>query len=317
MSYAVDAILESQLEPLAKYLGRRGLVELAVNKPGEVALEFAGKGWVTEKAPELSIRYCDALCHSLANKAGHVFDPIAQPIVSTRLPGGHRFQAMMGKAVRSGIALSVRVRRRATATLEEFGVAGALKAQIETAMATGANIVISGGTSSGKTTLANLLLPLIPADRRILTIEDTAELEAPHRNQVNFLVSRNETGVATGYGDVFDHAMRSRPDQILLGELSIPNAFASLVLLNSGHRGFLTTIHANSPGLALDEGFYQRIALAGHREVAADYLAAYLRRTVDLVIQVAKVGRDEWRVTELWWPAQGEVRRDGRVEAAA
>ncbi len=304
-----DAVLDAALEPLAGFFRRKDLVEISANRPGEIGLEVAGKGYSFERVSGMTLKFWEGICHALANKAGHAFDPQEQPRVSTRLPGGHRFEAMMGKSVLSGLAVSIRVKRRAHASLEDFGVAGDTRAAIEQAVRTGANLIISGGTSSGKTTLTNLLLPLIPSDRRVLTIEDTPELDVPHQNQVNHVISRNEANPRVGYGEVFDHAMRSRPDQILLGELSIPNAFPALLLLNSGHRGFICTMHADSAALALEEGFYQRVALSGHSEIDPDYLARYLRRTVDLVVQVSKVGGDRRRVTELWWPAQGEPRR--------
>lgn len=303
-----DAVLDAALEPLAAFFRRRDLVEISVNRPGEIGLEIAGKGYVFERVAWMSLKFWEDICHALANKAGHAFDPEAQPRVSTRLPGGHRFEAMMGKSVLSGLTVSIRVKRRSQAGLRDFGVAGATLAEVEAAIRRGANVVISGGTSSGKTTLANLLLPLIPADRRLLTIEDTPELDAPQHNQVNHIVSRNEANPRVGYAEVFDHAMRSRPDQILLGELSIPNAFPALLLLNSGHRGLICTMHADSAALALEEGFYQRVALSGRAEIDPDYLARYLRRTIDLVIQVAKAGRDCRRITEIWWPGQGEPR---------
>jgi type IV secretory pathway ATPase VirB11/archaellum biosynthesis ATPase len=304
-----DAVLDAALEPLGPFFRKRDLVELSANRPGEIGMEIAGKGYVFERAPAMTLKFWEAICHALANKAGHSFDPALQPRVSTRLPGGHRFEAMMGKSVLSGLTVSIRVKRKAHASLADFGVAGDAKTEIEAAIRQGANVLISGGTSSGKTTLTNLLLPLIPADRRVLTIEDTPELDVPHHNQVNHIISRNEANPRVGYAEVFDHAMRSRPDQILLGELSIPNAFPSLLLLNSGHRGFICTMHADSAALALEEGFYQRVALSGHDEIDPDYLARYLRRTVDLVIQVSKVGGDRRRVTELWWPGRGEPHR--------
>lgn len=303
-----DAVLDAALEPLSPYFRKRDLVELSANRPGEIGMEIAGKGYAFERVPWMSLRFWEGICHALANKAGHAFDPIEQPRVSTRLPGGHRFEAMMGKSVLSGLTVSIRVKRKAHASLEDFGVTGEAKAEIEAAIRRGANVIVSGGTSSGKTTLVNLLLPLIPTNCRVLTIEDTAELDVPHQNQVNHIISRNEANPRVGYAEVFDHAMRSRPDQILLGELSIPNAFPSLLLLNSGHRGFLCTMHADSASLALDEGFYQRVALSGHHEIGAEYLARYLRRTVDLVVQVSKVGGDRRQVVELWWPTKGEPR---------
>lgn len=305
---AVDAVLDSILEPLTVFMRKRDLIEIQAIRPGEVILEIEGKGYVVERAPNLTMGTWERIFHALANKAGQEFDPIRQPRVSVRLPGGHRFEGMAGKTVGSGLSVTIRMLRKVSRTLEDFGVSGEIKAAIEDAIRSEANVIISGGTKSGKTTLTNLLLPLIPAEDRILTAEDTQELFPPHRNQVNYIVSRNEKDPVIGYSELIDHFMRSSPTRVILGELSMLNAFPCLLMLNTGHRGLIATMHADSCRFALDEGFYQRVTLAGHRAIKAD-LAEFLRTAVDLVIQVAKVGRDARRVTELWWPARGEPVR--------
>ena len=309
-----NAVLDTALRPLARFLNKRNLVELTVNEPGEVGLELMrdgrngirDQGYVWEKAPDLTLEYWEELCHVLANGQGHRFDLIEQPRVSCQLPGGHRYEAMLGKVVSSGISVSVRMKRRAQVGLADFGLIGDPFKRLTELIARGGNVIVSGGTASGKTTFLNLLLEVIPEHRRLFVIEDTAELEVPHKNQTRRLVSRNETGVAIGYAEIFDHAMRSRPDQVLLGELSIPNTYSALRLLNTGHRGFLATIHADSPELALDEAFFQNLAFAGDARMSSDYLSRYLRRTVDAVLQVAKVGGARRAVIEIWWPLRGE-----------
>lgn len=304
-----DAVLDDALEPLLAFLKRKNLVELSCNRPGEIWSEIAGEGWRCDSAPALSLKHWSKLCYILANKAGQRFDIEEQPFVSTRLPGGHRFEANLGKSVRSGVSVSIRMKRKIQLEYEDFGLGGEYQARVLDDIAAGANVVISGGTSSGKTTLFNKMIEAIPSDRRIISMEDTAELDVPHRNRVEHDLARHSDGGSVGYAEKFDHAMRSRPDQILLGELSMKNAFPALLLLNSGHRGFMMTMHADSAHLALEEGFYQRIALSGHGNVGQEYLASYLRKTVDLVIQIAKVERDKRRITELWWPVRNEHRR--------
>ena len=317
-----DALYDSALEPFGKWVTKPNLEELVINQPCEVGLLYRRQRgeqletwWRFERAPELTVDAIEKLCRVLANKKGHVFDPVAQPRVSTRLPGGHRFEAMMGKAVTTAISVTVRVKRRATATLEDFGLVGPLRDRVTEAVASEAHLIVSGGTSSGKTTFLNLLLEQIPSDRRLFVMEDTEELEVSHKNVTRRVLSRNETGAAIGYPEVFDNAMRSRPDHILLGELSVDNTQPALRLLNSGHRGLCATLHADSPELALDEAFFQNLALAGHRGLDPSYVATYLRRTVDLVVQVNKVGAGRRAVTHLWWPQAGEMVRLGGATA--
>ena len=262
--------------------------------------------------------------------------PANQPIVSTRLPGGHRFEAMLGKTViESGVSVSIRIKRNFRAGLDTFGVSsnarhllagrlnspvsspgirslagvpGDVAAWLAQSVAEGRNILISGGTSSGKTTLLNALVQSIPEDKRVLCVEDTREVDLPHIKNKNFyVVSRNEANPNVGYGEVFDHMMRSHPQIIIAGELSIRNAYPALLLMNSGHRGFMCTMHANSARMALEEGFYQRITLSGRAVIKRD-LVEYLKSAIDLVIQCGPGPDGKRRVLEIWEPAR-DARR--------
>lgn len=301
----VDAVLSAKLDPVAAFLKRRGLVELNANQPGRVWLEFPDGRRVEEKAPDLTGHYWRNLCHILANKEGVVFDPETQPFVSVRLPGGHRFEAMISNFAETGLSISIRMFRDVETTLDDFGLQGEAKARVIAAVVAGSTIFVSGGTSAGKTRLLNTLIPFIPSEKRILTVEDTRELVVPHRDRNHFVPPRHSSGdtpAAVDYSKIIDHLMRSRPDIVIAGELSIRNTFPSLRLLNTGHKGFMCTVHANSARLALEEAIEFNCNLAGYRVVD---LGRYMRRTVDLVVQVSKVEGGKRRVVELWEPAAG------------
>jgi type IV secretion system protein VirB11 len=300
-----DAVLGAKLEPLAAFMKRRGLVELNANTPGRVMLEFPDGRRVEEKAPALTAHYWTGLCYILANSAGQVFDPETVPFVSTRLPGGHRFEAMTGPFCETGLSVSIRMHRAVDRKPDDFGLTGEWKERVTNAVRRGHTVFVSGGTSSGKTTLLNMLIPFIPAEKRILTVEDTRELRVPHLDRNHFVPPRHssaEAPAAVDYSKIIDHLMRSRPDIVIAGELSIRNTFPSLRLLNTGHRGFMCTVHANSARLALEEAVEFNCNLAGYRIVD---LARYMLRTVDLVVQVMKVGGGLRRVTEIWEPSRG------------
>lgn len=324
-----DAVLDAKLEPLAAYLKRGNIEEICANEPGEIGIDIVDRGTQWVKDPRFTAKYWDELCHILANKAGVSFDAERQPVVSTRLPGGHRFEAMLGKTViESGISVSIRIKRAFRADLESFGVSADaphltvgpkrpehrrpesmtlsrdVAGWLSQSVCEGRNILISGGTSSGKTTLLNALVKSIPADKRVLCVEDTREVELPHvRNRNFYVVSRNEANPNVGYGEVFDHMMRSHPQIIIAGELSIRNAYPALLLMNSGHRGFMCTMHANSARLALEEGFYQRITLSGRSVIKCD-LVEYLRGAIDIVIQCGLGPDGRRRVLEIWEPGR-------------
>lgn len=297
-----DPVISVKLKPLADFLVLPNLIELSAVRPEEIALEIVGQGYKFIKAPALTTDYWTKLCYVLGNKDGVVFDPVTQPRISTRLPEGHRFEAMIGKTVDSGLSVSIRLKRHVNLTFADFGVPIDWQHALTTAVQEGQAILISGGTSSGKTTFLNLLMTLIPDHQRVLTVEDTRELDLHHRNAVSYVVSRNEKSPALEWSHLIDHLMRSRPDLIIAGELSIANTFALISLLDTGHRGFMTTVHANSCHLALEETIPTKVHLSGRSLTG---LSEYLKKTVDWVIQVQKVSKGQAvkrQVTEIWQP---------------
>lgn len=309
----IDPVIAVKLKPLEGVLQTPQLIELSAVRPGEVGLEIADQGYRFVDIPALSTSYWTKLCYVLGNNDGVVFDPVTQPRISTRLPGGHRFEAMVGKAVESGLSISIRLKRPIQGKFEDFGVPEDLQAALIDAVQEGQAMIISGGTSSGKTTFLNLLIKYIPTHKRILTVEDTRELELPtHHNHVAYGVSRNEKAPSLDWPQVIDHLMRSRPDLIVAGELSIANTFSLMSLLDTGHRGFMTTVHSNSCHLALEETIPTKVRLSG-RSVPG--LSDYLKKTVDWVIQVQKVSQGpivKRQVTEIWQPQKGFHWRWGK-----
>ena len=193
-------------------------------------------------------------------------------------------------------------------SFEDFGVPKDLKEELINAVEEGQAMIISGGTSSGKTTFLNLLIQHIPLHKRILTVEDTRELELHHRNSVSYIVSRNEKNPTIDWPQVIDHLMRSRPDIIVAGELSIANTFALISLLDTGHRGFMSTVHSNACHLALEETIPTKVHLSG-RNIPG--ISDYLKKTVDWVIQIQKVSEGssfQRRVVEVWQPQQNRFQ---------
>lgn len=223
-----------------------------------------------------------------------MFSAEKHPQLSTTLPGGHRFEARLGKGVRSTVSVSIRMYRKLKTSFTDFNINKKDSEVIINAVKQGKTIIISGGTSSGKTTFLNLLISYIPLNRRILTVEDTYELVIPHKNVVNHMVSRSSPGGE--YSDVIDHLMRSRPDIIITGELSIANAFPILRMLNSGHAGFMCTVYANSCKLALEEAIPRNIELSGK---ASKGVSEFFEKTIDIVVQLHRNEKGYRCMTEM------------------
>jgi len=297
-------VLLEFLKPLFEYLTIPDLVEINVNKPGELRLESATEGVKFVNAEHLDFRHWVILCHTLANRNGFFFHSEKQPRVSVELPGGHRFEAMIGDAVKQKLSISIRLKREIKLTFEDFGLKDEKKDNLVSMIERGANVIISGGTSSGKTTFLNCLLKYVPKNRRILSVEDTYELNIEHYDKANYLVSRNESSPTISYPQMIDHLMRSRPDMIVCGELSMANALPILRMLNSGHAGFLCTAHADSPTSLID-AIRQNILMSG-TDIPKSELEQLLNGLLDAIVQLHRTADGKRRVTEIYYPKTRE-----------
>lgn len=261
------------------FLEAEGLTEIIVNRPFEIITESVN-GWEYHEAPGAS--YSDLLDLSIAiNKYNNSAEPLdaLHPIKSLVMPGGERMQIIMPPACEERcISFTIRKPSLKRFTLEDYVSSNrfsnvhivnqanlsTLSASqqklldlldntrcnprnwisfLETAVAARMNILVVGGTGSGKTTIAKTIADLFPHDRRIITIEDVHEMELPnHRNHVHLFYKQG--GVQPRY--LIEAAMRMKPDHIFLAELRGDEAWSYLEALNTGHEGSVTTIHANS-----------------------------------------------------------------------
>src|SRR5260221_7763659 len=220
-----------------------------VNGPDRVFIERDG---YVQQVPgiELGERSLTVAVKNIARRLG---DDISEtkPILDSRLPDGSRVAAVIPPCSLSGVTLTIRkfnVRHFEIADLVEGGtLTHALANRFEDYILQRRNLLICGGTGTGKTTLLNALGKFIPPDERILLIEDTAEIQLAQSNLVRFEARREQNGVpAVSIRDLLKASLRHRPDRILLGEVRGSEAFDLLQLLNTGHSGTLSTIHANS-----------------------------------------------------------------------
>ncbi|MDR3440110.1 ATPase, T2SS/T4P/T4SS family [Telmatospirillum sp.] len=280
----MNPLLEDTLRRLAVHYAGPDVEEVAMNRPGEVWVKMAGGGWQSRRDPALTEEYVLMLCQQLANVSGQIFHRRRMPLLYTTLPEGHRFTAVVGPNVRyemgdtQGVALNIRVfnpDRRIT--LDRYGLkeksalaeAPLIHGQeryddspLEDLLAAVRNreaILISGATSTGKTTFLNAIMDYLPSESRVLTVEDAREVIVPHDNRVHLVVSRTETTNGIDFMRVVDAVVRMTPDVIVCGEIGIANAPGVFRLMTTGHTNFMATIHANSPEAAL-RAFYQNLA---------------------------------------------------------
>jgi len=237
------------LRPIQHLILDPDISEIMVNGPERIFIERAG---YLQAVPDVKLTAA-SLMVAVKNIARRLGDDISEtkPILDSRLPDGSRVAAVIPPCSIHGVALTIRKfnsHRFKMKDLVEVGtVTTALAAQLEKYVAQRKNILICGGTSSGKTTLANLLMEFIPDNERIVLIEDTAEIQIQKENVLRFEARREQNGLpAVTIRDLLKATLRHRPDRIIVGEIRGGEAFDLLQLLNTGHSGTISTVHANS-----------------------------------------------------------------------
>jgi pilus assembly protein CpaF len=237
------------LKPIEHLILDDSISEVMVNGPDQVFIEKAG---FLQQVKGVSLGE-KSLMVAVKNIARRLGDDISEskPILDSRLPDGSRVAAVIPPCSLRGVTLTIRKFNARHFEMQDLINAGtldrALANRLEDYVLARKNILISGGTGTGKTTLLNILGKFIPEDERILLIEDTAEIQMAQPNLVRFEARQAQNGLpAVAIRDLLKAALRHRPDRIILGEIRGGEAFDLLQLLNTGHSGTLSTIHANS-----------------------------------------------------------------------
>lgn len=332
---AINPLYKEIVAPLAKYYDDPSTVEVRLSRPGQVVVDRRGEGKTLIHDPELTLGAVERICRSLGNQRGLPFDGDENPILSTALDEGHRFECLVGPSVRSGLSLAIRCKHPFAPTWDQLIGAvkkgnrdvlddgfdrrkikceSEIKDLLIEAMVGGWNIALSGGTNTGKTTLLNLLLSSVEDSVRVVALEDTEELFLDRFWDGNGLLAARESNSSTGMVDwrvLFDHVNRITPDRVPFGEISTKNAFAVLGTLNAGATGVSFTIHSTNPKHAIHRKFDQNIAWAGEK---MDRIPEFLTEMVDLVVQIKRDDDGFRRITDVWQPKNDNfILKDGRA----
>jgi pilus assembly protein CpaF len=278
------------LKPIRHLLEAETVSEIMVNPDSTVWIEVEGR---IQALP--GIRFDDgallAGLEVIANRFGKKLDADS-PIMNLRLPDGSRMAALIPPVVQPRPMMTIR-----KFTSREFNVDDLIARKMLTdqqaallaeSVERGENILISGGTGSGKTTLLNVLTGFIREDERILVLEDTAELyiRKPHVISAEAQLDTHKNPIS--FADLLKAALRHRPDRIIVGEIRGSEARVFLDALNTGHRGSLTTIHANGAEDALRR--LAHLAMRSSGNVYLDNVEVECRRSIDLVAHISKDG---------------------------
>lgn len=303
--------LQIYLGPLLTHLDRPDVTDIYINRPGEIWVEVLGGATERHEIAEIN----DALLMRLARQVAsmtHQGISREHPLLAAALPDGARIQILAPPATRGPMAIAIRKHVSSDLSLTDYDDQGAFESTrgdrglnpvdveldllyraerwsvfLQRAVQARKTIIVSGGTSTGKTTFVNALIREIPEAERLLLIEDTPELLLRHPNAVGLLAVRGELGEASvTTDDLLIASLRMRPDRIILGEIRGAEAFTFLRAVNTGHPGSLTTIHADTPDRAIEQLTLQ--CLQFYRHLSRSDIVDYLDSIVDVIVQLER-----------------------------
>ncbi|MBW6423524.1 CpaF family protein [Rhizobium sp. XQZ8] len=293
-----DVLGYGPLEPL---LARDDIADIMVNGSGQTFIEVAGK------TIESEIRFRDnaqllSICQRIVSQVGRRVDE-SSPICDARLPDGSRVNVIAPPLAIDGPALTIRKFKKDKLNLDQLVKFGAITPEGATLLQiigrVRCNVVISGGTGSGKTTLLNCLTRYIDAHERIITCEDTAELQLqqPHVVRLETRPPNIEGEGEITMRDLVKNCLRMRPERIIVGEVRGPEVFDLLQAMNTGHDGSMGTIHANTPRECLSR-MESMIAMGGYT-LPAKTVREIIVGSVDVVVQAARLRDGSRRITQI------------------
>lgn len=293
-----DVLGYGPLEPL---LARDDIADIMVNGASSVFIEVGGK---TQKTP---IRFRDNqqlmnICQRIVSQVGRRVDE-ASPICDARLPDGSRVNVIVPPLAIDGPTLTIRKFKKDKLRMNDlvkFGSISEAGAKVLGIIgASRCNVLISGGTGSGKTTLLNCLTGFITPDERVITCEDSAELQLqqPHVVRLETRPPNLEGQGAISMRDLVKNCLRMRPERIIVGEVRGPEAFDLLQAMNTGHDGSMGTLHANSPREGLSR--MESMITMGGFSLPPKTIREMIVGSIDVVIQASRMRDGSRRITHI------------------
>jgi pilus assembly protein CpaF len=289
------------LKPIQAYLDDPSVTEIMVNGPKEIYIERGGKIQKTEVRFDSDL----ALLAAAKNIAQYTGKRINRdyPRVDARLPDGSRVHIITAPASRRGLAIAIRKFSRDKLTADKLVKFGAIVPTmvefLQIAIIAEKNILVSGGTGSGKTSLLNSLSAFIPDHERVIVIEDSAELQLQQEHVLYFEVQhpdRYGKGAIT-IRDLFHSALRLRPDRIIIGEIRGGEAMDLIQAMTSGHGGSMSTNHANTPEDAMRR--LETMALMSGVDMPLFALRSQIASAIDMVVQTSRFNDGSRKITHI------------------
>lgn len=322
--------LEVYLKPISLLLSKDGISEISINEPNEAWVERRGDMFKVA-LPGYDTKHLKSLARLIAESTDQKISE-ETPLLSATLPAGYRIQVVFPPACENHtVIMSIRKKSSLAWTLEDYESMGAfentaiekvvdenniilsklLKANrikdfLYYAILHKKNIIISGGTSTGKTTFTNACLRAIPKTERLITVEDAREIDlGQHPNRVHLLASKGGQGRANVTAqDLIEACLRLRPERIIVGELRGSEAFAFLRAINTGHPGSISTLHADTPEMALQQ--LKLMVMQAGLGMPPEDIMSYIKNVVDIVVQLKRGAKGRRYISEIYFKDKEE-----------
>ena len=288
--------------PITPLLEDTAITEIMVNGPSDIYVEIDGKIVKDETVSFINDKHIIRTIQRIVQPLGRTIDS-ANPMVDARLRDGSRLNAVIPPLSLKGPILTIRKFNKKLESIDDLLRGGSLTVNmarfLEAAVEAKLNIIISGGTGTGKTTLLNILSGFLGEDERIITIEDAAELKL-HQKHVIALETRLTNYEGEGevtIRDLVRNSLRMRPDRIIVGEVRGKEAFDMMQAMNTGHEGSLTTLHANNPVDALNR--LETMILMNEMEIPVSAVRGYIENAIDIIIQIDRLSDGKRKITSI------------------
>ena len=317
--------LNVYLKPIMVLLSKDGVNEISVNEPNEAWVERRGDMFRVN-LPGYDSKHLKSLARLIAESTDQKISE-ETPLLSATLPEGQRVQVVFPPACENHtVILSIRKKSELAWTLEDYEKMGAfdntktekiinenniilsrllkanrLKDFLYQSILVKKNIIISGGTSTGKTTFTNACLRAIPRIERLISVEDAREIDLEnHPNKVHLLASKGGQGLAkVTTQDLIETCLRLRPDRIIVGELRGSEAFSFLRAINTGHPGSISTLHADTPEMAIQQ--LKLMVMQAGLGMPPDDILSYIKNVVDIVVQLKRGEKGRRYISQIYF----------------
>ena len=317
--------LETYLKPLYLIFEEEGVNEISINRPLEAWVEKRGE-IRKENMPQLDFNHLKSLALLVAQSTEQRISEEA-PLLSGTLPNGFRIQIIVPPACEVGtIGISIRKPSSMNLDLNAYEKLGAfdttatkevvdknngilsnylkeknIKKFLQHAVICKKNVIVSGGTSTGKTTFTNAMLQEIPKDERLITCEDAREIVlTEHPNRLHLLASKGGQGRAkVTTQDLIEACLRLRPDRIIVGELRGVEAFSFLRAINTGHPGSISTLHADAPIMAMEQ--LKLMVMQAGLGLPPEQIKEYIMQVIHIIVQLKRGEKGKRYVSEIYF----------------